>query len=80
MSDTESEQTKAEFDKIRQELSSVEESLALITEKNKRLQVTINDRQTVVDRQKTQIQLKQDKINQINQKVRRNTNLTLCAV
>ena len=51
--ETESSLTKAEFERLRQELSSVEESLAVISEKNKRLNLTIGERQKVVDRQKS---------------------------
>ena len=53
--ENESSLTKAEFERLKQELSSVEESLAVIQEKNKRLNLTIGERQKVVDRQKAQI-------------------------
>ncbi len=51
------------------DLKSVEESLKRLKDKNKRLSVTISEKQKVVDKQKTLIQQKQEKIYLINQKV-----------
>ena len=51
------------------DLKSVEESFKRLKDKNKRLSVTISEKQKVVDKQKTQIQQKQEKIYLINQKV-----------
>ena len=66
MQDTELATNEQDHEKLMNDLQSVEESLKRIKAKNQKLTQTINDRQKVVDKQKSLIQQKTEKINLIS--------------